>query len=164
MASDLFDMEPLKEKTAVTTLKAFKKMFKREYIKKPKASMSVDAGGEFKEEFAKYLFNQSIFKKTAVVGRHSQNSTVESLNRQLGRLFNGYMNMKETETEQVYREWDDVLDTVRTELNKYRKKNNSSKSAVQVGRHVGEAEIQCGRHRSPSFRQPQKCTGSDHER
>ena len=84
--------------------------------------MSVDAGGEFKEEFAKYLFNQSIFKKTAVVGRHSQNSTVESLNRQLGRLFNGYMNMKEKETEEVYREWDDVLDTVRTELNKYRKK------------------------------------------
>ena len=122
LASDLFDMEPLKEKTAVTTLKAFKKMFKREYIKKPKASMSVDAGGEFKEEFAKYLFNQSIFKKTAVVGRHSQNSTVESLNRQLGRLFNGYMNMKEKETEEVYREWDDVLDTVRTELNKYRKK------------------------------------------
>ena len=122
LATDLFDIEPLPGKKAASVLTAFKKMFRRQYIKKPKASVSVDDGSEFKGEFAKYLTDQSIFKKTAVPGRHTQNSTVESLNRQLGRLFNEYMNSKEIETEDVYKEWDNVIKIVRKELNKYRKK------------------------------------------
>ena len=34
--------------------------------------------------------------KTALGGRHSQNSTTESLKRQLGRLFNAYVNAVKT--------------------------------------------------------------------
>jgi len=47
-------------------------------------------------------------------------SMVESLNRTLGRLLNGYMNRKEVETGKVYKEWTDVLPVVREELNKIR--------------------------------------------
>jgi hypothetical protein len=50
-------------------------------------------------------------------------ANVENLNRQLGRLFNGYMNAKEEESGEVYREWTDVLDTVRKQLNKFKHKD-----------------------------------------
>ena len=48
---------------------------------------------------------------------------VERLNRDLGRLFNGYMNKIEKKTNKVYREWTDIIDSVREKLNIFRKRN-----------------------------------------
>ena len=47
-------------------------------------------------------------------------ANVERLNYTLGRLLNGYMNQKEIETGEEYKEWSDILNTLRDELNKVR--------------------------------------------
>eukprot|EP00981_Chlorochromonas_danica_P013998 scaffold7211_cov247-Ochromonas_danica.AAC.14 len=47
---------------------------------------------------------------------------VESLNRQLGRLFNGYMNKVEEKTGKPCKNWTDIVGVVRTKLNAARKK------------------------------------------
>ena len=123
LATNDFDIEPMKDKEPSTTLASMKAMFKRKYIKKPEASIRTDGGTEFKGVFQKYLFDESIIHKVAEPARHKQMANVENLNRQLGRLFNGYMNSKEEETGKVYREWTDVLDVVRSELNAFKHKD-----------------------------------------
>ena len=122
LATDEFDMEPLKNKESVTTLDALKEIFKRQYVHLPKATLATDQGTEFKGVFHKYLYDESVFHKQGLTARHQQVANIESLNRQLGRIFNGYMNTKEQETAKVYKEWTDIIDVVREDLNKYRKK------------------------------------------
>lgn len=124
LASDQFDIEPIKNKEAKTVLTAFKKMFKRPYIHKPYVSVRTDAGSEFQGAFHKYLWDENVLHSVALPNRHSQNANVENLNKQLGRIFLGYLNMKELETKKVYREWTDILDDVRKLLNKYKMKRN----------------------------------------
>lgn len=120
LATHEFDIEPLKTKQPKEVLAAMQKMFKRKYLSKP-FILSTDGGNEFKGVFNKWLYDESILHKTAQPKRHTQMSMVEGLNRQLGRLFNGYMNRKEKETGEQYKNWDDVVSIVRDELNKHRK-------------------------------------------
>jgi hypothetical protein len=116
-------MEPLKSKESSVILSSMKTIFKRKYLDLPYASMTNDDGTEFKGEFHKYLVNNDILHKITLVGRHRSNANVESLNRQLGRFLNGYMNSKEVQTGKPYREWTDIIDTLRKELNKIRVKS-----------------------------------------
>src|SRR3954469_6033005 len=44
------DGEPMKNKSALAVLKAFKAIFKRGHVKPPTARLEVDDGGEFKAE------------------------------------------------------------------------------------------------------------------
>jgi hypothetical protein len=118
-----FDIEPMKTTDSKEALEAMLKIFKRKYIKQPEASIRTDGGAEFKDAFDKWLYNHSILHKTGNAYRHQQLGTVESLNKELARLFNGYMNQKEIQTKKTYKEWTDVLDIVRTGLNDFRKKN-----------------------------------------
>ena len=48
-------------------------------------------------------------------------SNIDALSKQLGRLFNGYMNYMETKTGQTYRNWIDVIETIREDLNEIRR-------------------------------------------
>ena len=120
--SDEFDIEALKTKKPTEVLNAMKTIFGRQHLNKPYATLATDGGSEFKSVFAKYLYNESIYHKVARTGRHTQMGNVESLNRSLARLFNGYMNKIEEETGRVYRGWRDVLPQVRQLLNAHRKK------------------------------------------
>ena len=122
LATDEFDIEPIKSKDPATTLKAMKKCFARDYIDKQKYSLKTDGGNEFKGVFHKYLYDESILHKVALPHRHTSMSNVESLNKQLGRLLNGYMNKKEIETGKPYKNWTDIVDKIRKDLNKVRKK------------------------------------------
>lgn len=122
LATNEFDIEPIKNKEPITVLRAMKKCFTREYVKKPKFTIKTDGGNEFKGVFKKYLYDESILHKVALPHRHSSMSVVEGLNRQLGRLFNGYMNKKEIETGKVYKNWTDAVDVIRKMLNEVRKK------------------------------------------
>lgn len=121
MATHEFDIEPLKTKEAKEVLSAMKTIFTRNYVKKPKASLRTDNGTEFQGVVNKYLKDNKIHHSVSMPYRHQQLSMVESLNRTLGLLFNGYLNTKEKESGQVYKEWTDVIDVVRKELNKIRK-------------------------------------------
>src|SRR5438552_382523 len=56
LATDEFDIEPLKDKQPKNVLDAMLKMFKRKYIKTPYASIKTDDGTEFKGVFHKWLY------------------------------------------------------------------------------------------------------------
>lgn len=130
LATDKFDIEPLKSKKAFDVLLAMKRMFDRPYIERPDASLKTDDGKEFKEVFHKYLYNNNILHKVALAGKHTQMANVENLNRQLGRLINGYMNAKELKTGKTYTEWTSILPTIRAKLNKQRAKKMPANPAT----------------------------------
>lgn len=121
LATNEFDMEPIKDKDPETVLKAMKKCFTRSYVKQPEYSLKTDSGSEFKGIFHKYLYDESILHKTSIAHRHNSLSNVESLNRQLGRLFNGYMNKKEEKTGKVFKNWTEAIPIIRDELNEIRR-------------------------------------------
>jgi hypothetical protein len=123
LASGGFDIGPIKDKESDTVLKAMKKCFTREYVKKPYASIKTDGGLEFKDVFHKYLHDESILHKVSLPDRHKSMSMVESLNRQLARLINGYLNTHEREKNKTFKNWLPAIPIIRTELNAYRKKN-----------------------------------------
>ena len=120
LASDEFDMEPLKSIDSKEVAEGFKTMMKRKFLNFPKV-IRTDGGSEFKDKFNKMLNEHEVLHKTSLPYRHNQLSNVNSLHKQLGRLFNGYMNYQEKKTGKVYREWTDVIDTVRKDLNEIRK-------------------------------------------
>ena len=123
LASDEFDMEPLRTKESSEVLEAYKKCLKRPHIgKRLGTSIRSDGGKEFMGNFDKYLYNEKIFHKKARPYRHKQMANVEALNKQLSRLINGYLNNIEIETNEIYNEWLDIIPLLRTELNKIRKK------------------------------------------
>jgi len=122
LATDEFDIEPIKNKEPVTCLKAMKKCFTRDYVKEPEYSLKTDSGNESKGVFHKYLYDESMLHKVAQPNRHQSMANVESLNAQLGRLFNGYMNKMEEKTGRVYKNWTDMVPTVRQKLNAARKR------------------------------------------
>jgi hypothetical protein len=146
LASDEFDIEPLKTKTPAEVLEAFKTMIKRKHIKLPYASIRTDNGNEFKGSFNKYLTEQGVLHKKNLPNRHKQMANVEALNKQLVRLFNGYMNGKEKKLKKIYREWTDIINIVRTDLNEYRKKtyNNPLPKSTFDYKKVGEPKFKLG--------------------
>ena len=117
IATNEFDVVKTKNKTPKEMLDGLLSMYKRKYIHKPYASIRTDNGTEFKGVFHDYLLKNNIMHSTTVPYRHRQLANVNYLHNQLGRIFNGYMNRKEIETGTIYREWDDIIDTVRKKLN-----------------------------------------------
>ena len=120
LADNSFDIEPTTNKTADTVLKAFQSMIERKYVKLPKASVRSDYGSEFMGSFHKFLKEKNILHKIAMPSRHKQLANVENLNRTLGRLLVGYMNAQEIKTGKQYNDWDDIIDTIRKDLNTIR--------------------------------------------
>lgn len=122
LANNEFDIEEMRNKESDTILKAAKNIWRRGLLKQPYASIRTDSGSEFKGVFQKFLYDQSILHKVALPNRHQQLANVEALNKQLGRLFNGYMNMKELETGKPFKNWTKIIGVIRSDLNKIRKK------------------------------------------
>ena len=69
------------------------------------------------------MVKNKVFHKWAYPNNHKQQAPIEGLNNTLSRLFNNYMNKKSLELKKTYKEWTDILDIVRKELNKYRKRD-----------------------------------------
>jgi hypothetical protein len=138
LGTDEFDIEPMKQINSSNSLDAMKKIFGRKILLKPKASIRTDGGPEFKGEFAKYCHDNDILHRIAISGRHKQLANVDSLMVQLERLFIGYMNAKEEQTGVVFKEWDEIIDTVREELNKIRKKDSIDPFEQQIVPRVNE--------------------------
>jgi hypothetical protein len=121
IADDTFDIEKLKGESAEETLIAYRKIIKRGIIKIPYASMLTDGGSSFKGVFHKYLYDNGVDHRVARPGRHHQLSSVDSLCRQLGDVFNGIMNKKEEETGKISKAWTHAIEEVRGKLNNYRR-------------------------------------------
>ena len=121
IADDTFDIEKMKGEDADETLKAYKKIIQRGIIKIPYASLLTDGGSSFKGVFHKYLYENGVNHRVARPGRHHQLSSVDSLCRQLGDVFNGIMNKKEEETGKISKAWTHAIEEVRGKLNNYRR-------------------------------------------
>ena len=144
LATHECDFEPMKSEvkvnkkskkdgiTSAMALQAMLKIFKRKYLNKPYASISCDGGPEFKGVFKKYCFENSILMRVGEVGRHYQSAPVESLNRQLGRLLNGYMNKMTLQNRKPYNEWTNILSIIREKLNDIRKLPTAAKTMKDV--------------------------------
>ena len=120
LATKEFDIEPLKTKEPKDLLQAYKKMIKRDIIVIPEVSFKNDGGTEFKGIFNSFLEQNKILHKTSLPGRHTSQAPVEALNRSLGRLIMGYLNSKSEKHNKVYKEWVEIINTIREELNEYR--------------------------------------------
>ena len=124
--SDEIDAEPLKTKQSPEVLKAFKTIFKRKHLNKPKASIKTDSGKEFKGEVSKYFYDESILHSVSLPGRHRQTGNIENVNKLLGRFLMSYLTNKELELDKEYNEWTDILRPVIDKLNKIRKRPNGN--------------------------------------
>lgn len=122
LASDEFDMQELKSKTPEAVLKGFEKIFARPYLNKPEYSLTTDAGTEFQGVMKKWLYDESIFHKITVVGRHKQLGNIDSLIRQLSTLFIGLANEQEKKSGKISKAWLKHIPIIRKVLNKVRKK------------------------------------------
>lgn len=123
--SDECDFEPLKNKTAITTLAAFKKIMKRPYLNIPGFSVRSDNGTEFKNSVFKTYFKENgIMHRLSLPYRHKQNGNVESLNGLLGRILMTYLQNKEMLLNKAYTEWTDIVPQLRILLNEMRKKED----------------------------------------
>jgi len=122
LATDEIDFEEIKDKEPKTIVDAMKKIFAREHLNMPYASMKSDNGNEFKGVFHKYMIDNKVLHKTSLTGRHISVANIEAVNRLLAKYLNGYMNSKEQETGKVYKEWVDILPILRKKLNKIRKR------------------------------------------
>ena len=146
LATDEFDIEPMTNNKSLTVVDAMKKIFKRKYLNKPYASIRTDGGPEFKDAFDKFCYENSILHKVGIAGRHQQMANVERLNRELGRLFNGYMNSIEEKTGETYKEWVEAVPKIRVMLNSFRKKpeGNPRKDIYPVANVLIEPKFKVG--------------------
>ena len=125
VATDEFDIEPMKDKTSANVVEAVLKMNKRPFIhleKNEGQSIRTDDGNEFKGTFKEFCYKNSILLRPAIPNRHIQLPNVERLNGVLGSLLNGYMNTFEVKKRKKYVEWVNAVPTIRINLNKIRKK------------------------------------------
>jgi hypothetical protein len=144
--SNDFDIEEMKTKTASECLSAFRKILKRPYLDLPKGSIRTDGGSEFKGVFNDFLKEYKILHRVALPYRHKQLANVESLNGILGRIFMTYLTNKEQELAKPYLNWDDIVDTVRVELNKakYKQPDGDPFSSKPILYNQDEPEFQVG--------------------
>ncbi len=120
LATNACDFEPLKSKTPLAVLNAYREMNQREYIRRAKVTITTDAGLEFKGVFEHFLTEHNIFHRIGIPDRHKQTGNVENLNKQLGRLINGYLNAIEEKTHVTAKNWLPILFKIRDALNKIR--------------------------------------------
>lgn len=125
IATDEFDIEPMKDKNSFNVVEAVLKMNKRPFIRlkdNDGQSIRTDSGSEFKGTFAQFCKKSSILLRPALPNRHIQLPNVERLNGVLGDLLNGYMNSMEGKRGKKYLEWLKAVPVIRTNLNEIRKK------------------------------------------
>lgn len=120
LANDACDFEPMKTKTPVSVLNAYREINGREYIRLAKVTVTSDSGTEFKGVFQEYLNKHNVFHRVTVPDRHKQTANVENLNKQLGRFIMGYLNAIEEKTQITAKNWLPILGIIRDEINNAR--------------------------------------------
>lgn len=117
-ATRLIDAEPLVDKTTINVVKAFKKVYSRKILSKPKV-IEVDSGNEFKGTTEIYFKKLNIHIKVGDVNRHRQQALVENTNQRLGKIIFMIQNQKELETKSQNKEWVMHLREIINEINEH---------------------------------------------
>lgn len=110
------DAEPIKGKRSSDVLNAFKIIYKRKILNKPK-QISVDDGSEFKGPVAEWFRDNHVGIKTALPARHRQQSIVENKNKLIAKILFKRMHEQEFETGVESNQWTDDLPKVISKLN-----------------------------------------------
>ena len=130
--SRLTDCEPMKDKKALTTLNALKKIYDRGILKIPEISIEVDAGSEFKGVFAKYFKDKNINIRVAQTGRSRQQGLVESRNGSIASILLKRMVAEELLTKEKSIEWVYYLPKLITLINKHFYKKEIKLTSKQI--------------------------------
>lgn len=121
MYDGTIDAEPIKEVNYQHVLKAFKKIFRRNYLNYP-VFITFDRGSEFnKTEVVEYFKKNDTNVKYALTGRHRQLANVERANQKIGEILFKRMASQELLTGEPSTEWVDDLKGLITVLNEYKK-------------------------------------------
>ena len=128
--NNALDFEPMKNRTASTTLESIKKIFARKYLNKPRFMIEVDNGVEFGGLFKSFFENckvkkDRIYVKKNHAGRHSQLGLVENLNKIIGAVIHMQLTDDEVNTGEESRNWLDLLPKLRVSMNKHLRRNKS---------------------------------------
>lgn len=105
LATNNIDAEPVQNRQASTMVNALKNIFKRKFIKPPKAMVTTDAGNEFKDKFDKYCKDNGIFHRTTKVGRHQQLLPIDNKIALISKYLNIAMVSDELTTNKTSRKW-----------------------------------------------------------
>jgi hypothetical protein len=103
-ASRICDGEPLKDRQPSNVIDGFKKIWKRNILKKPH-NIELDKGTEFFGKTKQYLTNLGIGIRYAETNRHRQQGLVEAKNNIIGKVIFSIQNTKELETGKQNKEW-----------------------------------------------------------
>ena len=123
LATNKFDIEPMKNTQSESSVIAMKAIIKRGILEMPEISIKTDGGPEFKKQFDTYLTKHGVYHGTAMAHRKSQMAPVERLNRSLSRILMNYLNKKTLEHDDTYSNWTDILPVIRNELNDFRERD-----------------------------------------
>ncbi len=115
------DAEPMKEVNSVEVLKAFKEIFKRNYLTFPKF-ITFDRGNEFKNnEVEKYFNMNGTNVKYALTGRHRQLANVERANQKIATVLFKRMASQELITGEPDKHWISDLPELIKVFNEHKK-------------------------------------------
>jgi hypothetical protein len=132
--SGLTDAEPMEEKTAVYTVEAIERIYRRKILDYPNR-METDPGSEFKSNFALLLQQHNVQHRFGRKGRHRQQSMVENRNYAIGYALNLRMASLEQITGTTSRDWVSFLPTVIEAFNEQtsEKKLKATKDPADLG-------------------------------
>lgn len=133
------DAQPIKEKGRGEILKAFNKIYKRQYLNAPKYMIQVDAGSEFTGVVKDYFTDKHVIVKVAKVGRHKQQAKVEAMNKIIGKAVQMKINYEELGRNQTSTgNWAKLMPKIVAEINKNVKEPKEYKSPATL-------EPKCGK-------------------
>lgn len=117
IATGVCDGEPLKYKYSFIVRDALKRIYARKTLSVPH-EIEVDAGSEFKDEFATYFESVSHVRRKKA-GRHRAQAVVEGINSLLSKLIQTRMLSEELNTGEPAREWIEDIPEIIKSVNKH---------------------------------------------
>jgi len=125
--SRLTDAIPLRTKTALSVLNAFKKIYEKNKILKLPYRMDSDSGSEFKGVVKKWLNENGVYIRYGKPDRSQQQALAEKRNQEIGTEILLRQLEKEILTNKVSKQWISYLPDILEDLNKKHKRKNQPK-------------------------------------
>jgi len=133
----LTDAVSLKTKEAEETLEGFKKMFaKGTPLTKPKWSIQLDEGGEFKSVVKKYFDDNGILVRYGKVDRSRQQTMAENRNKILAKALFQKQVGQEILTNKTSTNWVEDVQTVLDTINEYEKEQYEKRKQITAKREL----------------------------
>jgi len=99
------DAEPLKDRDSLTVANGLKKIFSRGIVQKPKDTLEVDDGNEFKGITDKEINDDGVRITRALPNRHRSQGLVEAKNKTIGSIIHKLQAINELETKTYNNSW-----------------------------------------------------------